>query len=111
MVVIRGVRGRPVAVNGLDMIMVERLGLGTMNVRGGLAGNSGKLEALVQRAADLELGVLAIQETATMGVERRICLDDKGAEWTLCTGGPASGPKVQGTGFLVSPKYLHCRAV
>ena len=28
--------GRPVAVNGLDMLMVERLGLGTMNVCGGL---------------------------------------------------------------------------
>ena len=51
------------------------------------------------------LGILAVQEMQTVGVERWDCLDQRGGTWALCTGGPSSRPKVQGTGFLASPSF------
>jgi len=80
--------------SGIDFLLLASEGLGTLNVRCGLAGNSGKLEALVQRASRLRLGVVGLQETATAGEERRVSVDAKGDDWTLCTGGSeSSGPR------------------
>ena len=81
-----------------------RANLGSWNVRGGLEGNSGKLEALVHWAGLLHLGVLGLQETMCLGIQERVVTDFWGEEWSLHTAGPSTAPKRHGTGFLVGPQ-------
>jgi hypothetical protein len=73
--------------------------------RGGLCGDSGKLEELVHASLEDHVGVLALQETKTIGLELRITQDENRREWQLHTGGPPVPPKIGGTGFLISPEF------
>ncbi len=89
----------------LDILALARCHLGTFNPRGGVANSTGKLEAIVAWACENNLGVVGLQEVNTQGSEVRISTDQRGDDWTLCTGGPSSGPKIRGTGFLISPQF------
>jgi hypothetical protein len=56
-------------------------------VRGGLELNAGKIEALVHWAAKKRLGVVAIQETMSLGEQERVMKDPLGEKWMLHTAG------------------------
>ena len=101
----RDVHRVPVQATPLDNLALARSNLGSWNVRGGLEGNSGKLEALVHWAGLLNLGVLGIQETMCLGITEQVITDFWGEEWSMHIGGPPLPPKRHGTGFLVSPQF------
>jgi hypothetical protein len=89
----------------LDSLMLAHKHLGSVNLRGGIHGNGTKIEDLIIAANRAGLGVIGIQETQTVGVETRAYVDSKGSTWTLHTGGPSTGKRHRGTGFLVGPDF------
>lgn len=89
----------------LDSFVNASLNLGSWNVRGGLGGESGKLEALVLAAGELHLGVVGLQEVGCRGTREQVVTDFWEQEWSLYIAGPSTGPRIHGTGFLVNPRY------
>jgi len=89
----------------LDSFSNAGLNLGSWNVRGGLRGDSGKLEALVLTASELHLGVVGLQEVGCRGTVEQVITDFWEQEWSLHVAGPSTGPRLYGTGFLVNPKF------
>ena len=89
-------------LTGLDLLALAHASLGTFNIGGDV---ETKLEAMIRRASELHMGVIGVQETATLGLQKRICADAGGDIWTLYTGGPSSPPTRHGTGFLLGPLF------
>ncbi len=52
------------------------------------------------------VGILALQETRTVGHELRITQDKRHSEWQLHTGGSPTPSRSGGTGFLISPDFV-----
>ncbi len=70
--------------------------LGSWNVRSGLLGQPGKVEAVATWAKEHNVGVLGLQETMVPGIGQQWLADG----WTLVTGG-GLGRARAGTGFLI----------
>lgn len=79
--------------------------LATLNVRGQLLANGGKLEALILAASQKRLGVVGLQETHELGIVERQVEDFWGEFWSLHIAGPCTAPRSKGTGFLISPQF------
>jgi hypothetical protein len=87
-------------------LMAEgRKHIGTLNICGGIDNSSGTLETLVYEMRAHSVGLLAVQETNTIGLEVSVARDRFNRCWVLHTGGPSTIPKLGGTGFLVSPDF------
>lgn len=94
-----------VQASSLEVLSMGRANFGTLNIRGGLEGNSGKIEALVLNADRLRLGVLALQEVNVIGIIERVVYDFWGRGWSLHVAGPSTAPRRHGTGSLVHPDF------
>lgn len=61
---------------------------------------------LVAAAREEHVGILALQETRTVGHELRITQDKRRSKWQLHTGGTPTPSRSGGTGFLVSSDFV-----
>jgi len=78
------------------MNLLAELGasLANLNVWGDISGDSGKLEQLVLDSVAMHIGILALQETKTIGLEHRVTQDKYHREWHMHTGGPSTPPNL-----------------
>lgn len=74
-------------LSALEVLILTSRNVASINVRGGLDVNSGELESLIFWAEKKRLGVVAIQETMSLGVQEKVVRDHLGGRWSLHTGG------------------------
>ncbi len=73
------------------MDLLAELGsrLATLNIWGDISVDSGKLEQLVRDSVAMHIGILALQETKTIGLEHKVPQDKYHREWHMHAGDPA----------------------
>jgi hypothetical protein len=78
----------------MDLLAELGASLANLNVWGDISGNSGKQEQLVRESVAMHIGILALQETKTIGLEHRVTQDNYHREWHMPTGGPSTPPNL-----------------